>query len=137
MNPATDITNRPRNPWTGKDLPTLPHVNHPENWILRLEEDGELYRVYTDDEGPFSLAFTALANADGTVECAAVNWTGEPLDFNQLETDAMRLPEWVAEIRAVTQWTRAAFNSHETERKTGMAAHIERPRKQDEGSHRG
>ena len=109
MNPTDNITKMPRNPWTGEPLPPLPQVSHPENWILDFAEDGALYRIYTDDEGPIALTYDAIANEDGTVECGAMSWTSELLDLDQLEKDAARIPEWITEIRAITQWTHDAF----------------------------
>ncbi len=113
MNPPDNITKTPRNPWTGEPLPPLPKVSHPENWILGFEEDGALYRIYTDDEGPIALTYDAIADEDGTVECGAMSWTSDILDLDQLEQDAARIPAWIAEIRAVTQWAHQAFG-HKT-----------------------
>lgn len=116
MNPATNTSNTydprnydPRNPWTGEPLPPLPEVSNPENWIFDFADDGELYRVYEDDNGPAALTFDALANQDGTIECGVMSWTSELLDLDQLAEDAARIPAWIEEIRAVTQWTQDAF----------------------------
>lgn len=111
MNPATNTSNAydPRNPWTGEPLPPLPEVSNPENWIFDFADDGELYRVYEDDNGPTALTFDAIANQDGTIECCVMSWTSELLDLDQLAVDAARIHAWIEEIRAVTQWTQDAF----------------------------
>lgn len=109
MNPTTNTNTTPRNPWTGEPLPPLPKVSHPEHWIFDFADDGELYRVYEDNDAPLALTFDALANQDGTIECGVMSWTSELLDLDRLAEDAARIPAWIAEIRAVTQWTRDAF----------------------------
>jgi hypothetical protein len=106
----TTSTDNPRNPWTGEPLPPLPAVSHPENWKFRLEPDGDMYCIYDDDEhAPMALTFDVYAWDDGKLECSIMSWTSDQLDPDQLEKDTARMPEWIAEIRAVTQWAHEAF----------------------------
>ena len=112
MNLTTNTTNNsgPRNPWTRERLPPLPKVSHPENWRFQFEPDDDMYCVYSDDEhAPMALTFDVYAWDDGKLECNIVSWTSDPLDPEQLEKDARRMPEWIAEVRAVTQWACQAF----------------------------
>lgn len=105
------VTNDPRNPWTGEPLPPRPEVSNPENWKFDFAEDGATFIVYDDNAAPGALAFTALAYEDGIVECDAADHPSESLDLDQLEQDAARIPAWIAEIRAVTQWTHDVFGA--------------------------
>ena len=98
-----------RNPWTGEPLPPLPKVSHPENWRFQFEDDGDMFCVYDDQDAPIALTFDAYAWKDGRVDCGAVSWTSDILDLDQLEADAARIPAWIAEIRAITQWAQDAF----------------------------
>lgn len=111
MNLDTNTTNNavPRNPWTSEPLPPLPEVSNPENWIFDFADDGEIYRVYEDNDAPMALTYDAVANPDGSIECCVMSWTSELLDLDQLAADAAHLPEWIAEVRAVTQWVHQAF----------------------------
>ncbi|MBS6345248.1 MAG: hypothetical protein KH404_05890 [Bifidobacterium pseudolongum] len=112
MNPTTNTTNNsgPRNPWTRERLPPLPKVSHPENWIFQFEPDDDMYCVYRDDEhAPLALTFDVYAWNDGKLDCNVVSWTSDPLDLDELTADAARVPAWIAEVRAVTQWARQAF----------------------------
>lgn len=110
MNPTTNTSTTPHNPWTGEPLPPLPKVSHPENWRFQFEDDGDVFCIYSDDEhAPMALTFDAYAWKDGRVDCGAVSWTSDILDLDQLEQDAARIPAWIAEIRAVTQWAHQAF----------------------------
>ncbi|HJE55519.1 MAG TPA: hypothetical protein K8W03_01880 [Bifidobacterium pseudolongum subsp. globosum] len=103
-----------RNPWTGEPLPPLPAVSHPENWKFRFEKDGDMYCIYEADEhAPMALTFDVYAWDDGKLECDIVSWKSDPLDPEQLEKDARRMPEWIAETRAITQWAHQAFG-HKT-----------------------
>lgn len=58
MNKMNDIGNR--NPWTGASLPPLPQVAGRDNWVLALEEEGELYHVYYDDDRPLTCPQSAV-----------------------------------------------------------------------------
>ena len=98
-----------RNPWTGEPLPPLPKVSHPENWRFQFEDDGDMFCIYDDQDAPIALTFDAYAWEDGRVDCGAVSWTSDILDLDQLEADAARIPAWIAEIRAITQWAQDAF----------------------------
>ena len=98
-----------RNPWTGEPLPPLPKVSHPENWRFQFEDDGDMFCIYDDQDAPIALTFDAYAWKDGRVDCGAVSWTSDILDLDQLEQDAARIPAWIAEIRAITQWAQDAF----------------------------
>ena len=109
MNPTTNTNTTPRNPWTGEPLPPLPKVSHPENWRFQFEDDGDMFCIYDDQDAPIALTFDAYAWKDGRVDCGAVSWTSDILDLDQLEQDAARIPAWIAEIRAVTQWAQDAF----------------------------
>ena len=109
MNPTTNTNTTPRNPWTGEPLPPLPKVSHPENWRFQFEGDGDMFCIYDDQDAPIALTFNAYAWKDGRVDCGAVSWTSDILDLDQLEQDAARIPAWIAEIRAVTQWAHQAF----------------------------
>ncbi len=102
-----------RNPWTGEPLPPLPKVSHPENWRFQFEDDGDMFCIYDDNDAPIALTFDAYAWKDGRVDCGAVSWTSDILDLDQLEQDAARIPAWIAEIRAVTQWAHQVFG-HKT-----------------------
>lgn len=109
MNPTTNTNTTPRNPWTGEPLPPLPKVSHPENWRFQFEDDGDMFCIYDDNDAPIALTFDAYAWKDGRVDCGAVSWTSDILDLDQLEQDAARIPAWIAEIRAITQWAQDAF----------------------------
>lgn len=111
MNLDTNTTNieNPRNPWTDEPLPPLPKVSHPENWIFQFEDDGDMFCIYDDNNAPIALTFEAYAWKNGRVDCGAVSWTSDPLDLDQLEQDVARIPAWIAEIRAITQWAHQAF----------------------------
>lgn len=109
MNPTPNTSTTPRNPWTGEPLPPLPYVSHPEHWRFQFEDDGDMFCIYDDKDAPIALTFDAFAWKDGRVDCGAVSWTSDILDLDQLEQDAARIPAWIAEIRAVTQWAHQAF----------------------------
>lgn len=109
MNPTTNTNTTPRNPWTGEPLPPLPKVSHPENWRFQFEDDGDMFCIYDDNDAPIALTFDAYAWKNGRVDCGAVSWTSDILDLDQLEQDAARIPAWIAEIRAITQWAQDAF----------------------------
>lgn len=113
MNLDTNTTNidNPRNPWTGEPLPPLTKVSHPENWRFQFEGDGDMFCIYDDQDAPIALTFDAYAWKNGRVDCGAVSWTSDILDLDQLEQDAARIPAWIAEIRAITQWAHQAFTA--------------------------
>lgn len=114
MDPTTNTnTTTPCNPWTGEPLPPLPEVSNPEHWKFQFASDEEMFCIYDDDDAPIALTFDAFAWEDGRVDCGAVSWTSDILDLDQLERDAARIPAWIAEIRAVTQWAHQAFG-HKT-----------------------
>lgn len=110
MNLDTNTTNNavPRNPWTSEPLPPLPEVSNPEKWVLGFLDDGT-YLIYEDDEGPMSLSYNAYAWENGATECDMIGCTADALYLNGLDETAARLPEWIAEVRAVAQWVHQAF----------------------------
>lgn len=107
MNKMNDIGNR--NPWTGAPLPPLPQVGGRDNWVLALEEEGELYHVYNDDAGPFALAFDVVVNRDGSIEIGVDRHADGYINPDSFDVDAARIGVWVDDMRAVVAWARATF----------------------------